>query len=123
MDSIFSAFIIASVILSACFALGAFDGDGVKFAEKEAYPTGEFSYSGELKNGYFDGSGAIAFYSGEKYIGGFKNGRLDGDGVYSAGNEKDGYWQFSGVFEDGEVKNGTFCFSDGETVEYERGRE
>jgi len=121
MASLASALIITSVVLSACFALGAFDGDGLKHAEKKMYPTGDFSYSGGLRDGYFDGSGSINFDNGEKYIGGFKNGRLDGNGVYSAGDEKDGGWRFAGVFDNGAAESGTFYFSDGAAAAYERG--
>ena len=121
MASIASALIAAAVILSACFALGAFDGDGVKYVEKRSYPTGDFTYSGGLRDGRFDGSGTINFDNGEKYIGGFKNGRLDGNGVYSAGDEKDGWWRFAGVFDNGAAESGTFYFPDGAAAAYERG--
>jgi len=120
MASIISALFIVSICLYACYSLGVFDGDGVKRVEKRAYPTGEFVYSGEIRDGLFDGSGLIDFYNGESYIGDFTNGRLDGEGVFSTDNEEVGFWRFVGVFVNGVAESGTFYFLNGETIEYER---
>ena len=118
---IYTVVITAFIILSACFALGAFGGDGLKSVVGQDYPAGGFSYSGKLKDGYFDGNGSIVFDEGDAFIGNFTDGRPDGAGVFIKKDENGVLWRFASVFENGAVKNGTFLSADGETVTYKRG--
>lgn len=52
------------------------------------------SYSGEWKNGEFNGKGTVVFKNDDTYTGGFQDGSLHGHGVYkhSNGMVRDGEW-------------------------------
>ena len=87
-------------------------------------------YSGQWKNGEFDGQGTVIFTDGETYTGGFKNGELHGHGVYkySDGVVREGEFihdvqvsgtlirpdcTFQGTFLAGMEHTGTFTYTDG----------
>jgi hypothetical protein len=108
--------LVAAVVLSACFALGFFDGEGVSEVRDKDY-TG-FTYTGGLRNGRFTGYGSMVFQDGERYSGNFAAGRFDGTGRLAC---LTGNWNFNGVFQEGRVNSGTFYDHAGESVAYERG--
>lgn len=87
-------------------------------------------YSGQWKNGEFDGQGTVIFTDGETYTGGFKDGELHGHGVYkySNGVVREGEFihdvqvsgtlirpdcTFQGTFLAGMEHTGTFTYTDG----------
>ena len=109
------AFVLA-VAASACYAMGVFGADStVKVSDKE-YAGGIFTYSGELRNGRFDGEGTLNFQTGDKFSGNFTDGRINGNGVFFG---REG-WRFEGGFEDCEVFGGTLVLEDGSTEVYKR---
>jgi len=120
---------IAAVVLLAAYALGLFDRDGVQYTNNMEFSSGEFSYTGSLKNGLFTGDGAINFEDGSSYIGGFSDGRFSGGGVYTfsgqgseqnSGNSGVGVRSFEGTFQDGQVSGGTFYFGDSREIVFTR---
>ena len=121
MSSVMLFIVIVSIALSACYALGAFGDDNLKPMENQEYLTGGFTYSGDLKLGHFNGIGTIDFQNNERLFGNFTDGRLDGEGVFYSNTEQSDVWRFTGVFEDGLVKSGTFYLNNGETIEYNPG--
>jgi len=60
------------------------------------YPSNQdyVSYSGECKDGIFEGEGTLVLANGHRYSGGFENGGMEGRGVYT--------------FPDGQVLDGEF---------------
>lgn|GEM_PF-1136830 len=114
-----SAFIVAVVLLGV-YATGVFDVDKPRYTEQLEYDEGDFSFSGYLKDGYFDGHGAITFQNGDMYYGGFKEGRFDGEATYIYfGEGGEDSWRFDGIFENGKILSGIFNYSDGTAVSYE----
>ncbi|MCL2343661.1 MAG: hypothetical protein FWC62_07180 [Firmicutes bacterium] len=111
-----TAALIAAAALCACFAFGLFDGRGVSEVSDKDYT--EFTYSGELKNGRFDGYGTLGFQDGLRYTGNFADGRFSGKGEFSDAAKG---WNFTGVFADGQVSGGVFRRGDGGTVTYTPG--
>jgi hypothetical protein len=88
------------------------------------------SYSGQWKNGEFDGQGTVLFADDDTYTGGFKDGELHGHGVYkhSNGMVREGEFiddsqvrgtlirpdhTFQGTFLAGMPHAGTFTYNDG----------
>ena len=51
-------------------------------------------YSGEFKEGKFNGLGELDFYNGDSYIGGFLDGYMHGSGLlkYESGSEYEGFF-------------------------------
>jgi len=94
-----------------------FGGDSLAPVENHEYLTGEFTYSGEMKFGHFNGNGTIDFQNGERLAGNFTDGRLDGQGVFYSNNEQPDSWRFAGLFEDGSIISGTI-YRGGETIGY-----
>jgi len=112
----FLAIIIAVIIaVSACFALGAFDGDGVVRVDNKDFA--EFTFSGDLKGGLFDGYGSVHFPGGERFSGNFAGGRFDGTGAFFGARDE---WSFSGVFQSGSISGGTLNMDSGGAVTLER---
>jgi len=87
-------------------------------------------YSGQWRNGEFDGQGTVIFTDDDTYIGGFKDGKLHGHGVYkhSNGVVREGEFidddqvsgtlirpdcTFQGTFLAGMEHTGTFTYTDG----------
>jgi hypothetical protein len=103
------------------------------------YPPNEHyvRYSGQWKNGNFEGHGTVIFGSDNKdhaYTGGFKNGELHGRGVYTFpdGQVLDGEfnhdkivrgthissgWTFQGAFVNGKMHKGRLIEDDGTEFE------
>jgi serine/threonine protein kinase len=52
---------------------------------KATYPNGDF-YSGEYKNGKYDGHGKYVYANGDFYEGDYKNGIIEGQGIYTFAN-------------------------------------
>ena len=121
LSSVIMGIVIVSIALSACYALGVFGDDNLEPVENQEYLTGDFTYSGEMKLGQFNGNGTIDFHNGERLVGDFVDGRLAGEGVFHFNTEQVGIWLFAGVFEDGIIKSGTFYLISGETIEYKPG--
>ena len=121
LSSVILVIVIVSIALSACYALGVFDDADITPVENQEYPTGKFTYSGEMKLGHFNGKGTIDFHNGDRLVGDFIDGRLDGEGVFYFSNEQYGIWLFAGVFEDGIIESGIFHLVNGETIEYKPG--
>ena len=114
-----SAFIVVAVLLGV-YAAGVFDNNGPRYTDQMEYDEGDFSFSGYLKDGYFDGHGMITFQNGDAYYGGFAEGRFDGEATYLySGEGGDDSWRFDGIFESGQILSGVFNYSDGTAVSYE----
>ena len=64
-------------------------------------------YSGEYRNGKFNGFGTYSFFKGEKYVGGWKDGWFHGRGIYTfidnayCGNKQGFSADKEGVWADG----------------------
>jgi len=102
-----------AIFLSACYALGLFGHDIFLLVDSKYYESGEFAFSGKLKNGRFDGIGSIDLSSGESCNGGFIDGRLDGVFNYEGTG-----WQFAGTYTGEKIDGGTFYLAD-DTIIYE----
>ncbi|GHU93675.1 hypothetical protein FACS1894208_03540 [Clostridia bacterium] len=107
---------IAAVAFSACYAVGVFGTDNITRVSGQAYAGGDFTYSGELLDGLFEGEGSLDFSNGDKFSGSFTGGRMSGNGVFRG---REG-WSFEGDFADGEVSGGTFTLENGAVEIYER---
>ncbi|GHU89885.1 hypothetical protein FACS1894202_08810 [Clostridia bacterium] len=107
---------IAAVVFSACYAMGVFGKDNVTRVSGQAYSDGDFTYSGELRGGLFEGEGVLSFRNGDTFSGNFTGGRMSGRGVFRG---REG-WSFEGDFADGAVNGGTFTLEDGSVDIYER---
>jgi len=111
--------IIAFIVLSACYSLGIFNsGDAAQVMSRE-YSLGNFTYSGGLRDGLFNGIGTIDFQNGESYTGGFAGGQFDGKGAFThTGANPDQDWRFDGDFQNGQISEGTFSLAGGRSVVY-----
>ena len=107
--------IAVTIAVSACFALGLFDGDGVVSVDGQDFM--EFTYSGDLRDGLFDGPGSIQFNEGERFDGYFSEGRFNGTGEFFGAEDE---WNFSGVFRSGRISGGILNTDRGEAVTLER---
>ncbi|GHV41878.1 hypothetical protein FACS189490_09650 [Clostridia bacterium] len=107
---------IAVVGFSACYALGVFGAEHIKQEKGKDYGEGEFIYSGNLKDGLFDGQASLSFSTGDLFDGTFSDGRMNGMGLFRG---REG-WSFNGDFTDGEAAGGTFLLEDGTTESYKR---
>ena len=118
--------LIAVVAFLASYALGAFNKDGITVVVDEEFGDKTFTYSGTLKDGFFNGRGSINLKNGAVYNGGFDNGRFSGDGVYysaapgsspTGGSAIDNIdptdWYFTGAFQSGRIINGTYYLASG----------
>jgi hypothetical protein len=90
------------------------------------------SYSGEWKDGIFEGEGRIVLANGHRYTGGFEKGGIEGRGVYTFpdGQVLDGEFMdelivrgthispgdftFQGAFVNGQMRNGTITSNNGD---------
>jgi len=108
---LFSAVIAAAMAGSAWYALQ----DRQQAAAGRPYGGGEFTYTGALRNGLFDGAGAVAFADGARLTGEFRKGRFSGSlNFISAGD-----WRFEGNFFDGQP-SGVFFLPKGLTAALSR---
>jgi len=80
MKVFLAAITICVVLFSALFALGVFSDDGTSWVTDKEFS--EFYFTGEMKNGLFNGFGNVIFHSGEAYRGFFVQGRFDGQGMF-----------------------------------------
>jgi len=121
MPSVIMVFVVASIALSACYALGLYGDGSLKSVVNQEYLTGNFIYSGEMILGQFNGNGTVEFENGEMLTGCFIDGRLNGEGVLYSNTELHDTWRFVGMFEDGIIKSGAFYLAGGEKIEYDPG--
>ena len=113
---IFLSFAVVAIIaVLACFALGAFDGDGVVTVDNKDFM--EFTFSGDLRDGLFHGYGSVNFNDGERFSGEFYGGRFDGQGAFYSANDE---WNLYGVFLSGELNIGKLNTDHGRAVTLER---
>jgi hypothetical protein len=117
---IVTVLLVITVAALGVYATGIFQRDEAVHTENLKYPSGGFTYSGDLVNGAFDGYGSVQFHEGGQYSGGFSAGRYSGDGTFTnSANLHDERWFFSGTFGDGRINSGTFILQD-DSVAYER---
>ena len=118
---VFMMLLITAAALLALYAMGAFDGAGVSYVGDMEHYSGEFSFSGGMKDGLFSGTGIIKLTDGGAFTVGFDEGRFSGDGViYGSGNDNTNDWRFYGAFHNGRANSGTFYFADGSKVAFSR---
>ena len=96
--SIITILLIATVVFLGCYSMLMSDVDKVYHVENAEYITGEFTYSGWMKNGLFDGDGTLRFNRGGFFVGEFKEGKFEGHGEYS---DAEGRLIYSGDFING----------------------
>jgi len=108
--------LVAAIVLLALYSIGILDTGEYHFVDKMEYAEGGFSFTGSLKDGYFNDNGIIVFNEGHTYNGGFTDGRFDGEAVYSDATDK---WWLRGEFQSGRFSNGQLFLGDGLTVIYE----
>ena len=111
----FVLLISATIVISAVYALGILDGDGIVRVEGKEFS--EFTFSGNMRDGLFDGHGAIHFNDGERFLGNFTRGRFEGEGAFYGLPE---FWNFDGYFHVGRIGSGTLQLDSGEVVALER---
>jgi|GEM_PF-1749776 len=78
---------------------GVFNGNGVWKSENGAV------YSGDFKDGMYDGQGTMTFANGAFYTGGFKDGYMHGHGImtFPDGHTHEGEWDASQLIEEDEA--------------------
>ncbi len=91
-------------------------------------------YSGQWKNGVFEGHGTIVFDNGDTYTGDFKNSKLHGYGVYTyldrqvlngkfiddvivSGEHTCSNYTFQGTFVNGKIYEGNIIYANGTKFE------
>jgi hypothetical protein len=97
-------------------------GDGIyKYVNTDGC---KVKYIGEFKNDEMDGSGVIAFSSGQKYIGEFRNVDYEGYGIYKYedGSAYIGQWKMDkkhghGLLIDSDGNATSVYYEDGELIE------
>ena len=97
------------------FKNGKYEGVGTEILKDGS------RYTGQFKNNEYEGKGVYLYSNGDKYIGQFKKGILDGQGVKTF---KDGRKYF-GEFKDGQYEGlGTYIYSDRRKYvgEFKKGR-
>jgi len=80
------------IILCAVYAMGIFGGENITHVRNVDYH--DFTYTGNMVDGYFSGNGIIRFKNNDYYIGEFRGGRFDGEGTF--------------IFADGTIYTGSF---------------
>jgi len=95
--------VATTILITAGFALGLFDGNTPHMVESKGF--GEFAFSGEMRDGLFHGYGALSFIGGEMYRGYFAQGRFEGEGtLYGSLDARE--QTFVGRFHSGQVLTG-----------------
>ena len=115
MKKFLALVVVALCVSSAVYALGLLDGDASERVDGKEFA--EFTFSGYMRNGLFDGPGAIDFHEGERFDGNFVQGRFDGEGTFYGAPED---WNFFGVFHVGRIGGGELHMDSGETVTLDR---
>ena len=119
--SFYTILLVTAVVLLALYAMGALDGAGILYVRNMEHNSGDFSFSGGVKDGLFSGSGMLSYANGAAFTVGFDEGRFSGDGAfYSGGGGNRNDWHFYGAFSDGRTDGGTFYFADGYKVDFSR---
>jgi len=100
------------------------------------YPPGDYyvRYSGQWKNGAFEGHGNVVFENGDTYTGDFKNSKFHGRGAYTysdgqklvgefrndvivSGEHTCPNYAFTGTFVNGKINQGKIIYADGTEFE------
>lgn len=100
------------------------------------YPPDDYyvRYSGQWKNGVFEGHGTVVFDNGDTYTGDFKNSKLHGYGVYTyldgqvldgkfiddvivSGEHTCSNYKFQGTFVNGKIYEGKIIYGNGTKFE------
>lgn len=113
-SGILYSLLTAAVVAAACYALGLFGGDEVRYVRQKEYAEQSFAFTGALVGGKFDGQCEIVFDDGSVYEGDISDGRFSGDGSFKSA---DG-WSFDGMFSEGFAVDGMFFLESGETISF-----
>ena len=116
LKSIVPIVLIAAVAAMALYALGVIGANVITQAHVKEYDG--LTFTGGLMNGRFSGHGTIYFHGGERYEGSFSDGYFDGEGSIFG---KSGNLSFTGVFDNGQILEGTLYTEEGEAVTFVRG--
>ena len=113
---------VFAVILFGLYAMGILDGDGIIHTDSAEFQSGGFTFTGEMKDGLFEGDGTIVFNDGGVFTGAFSDGRFSGDGTfYNNGGADTSDWYYNGVFQNGRTDGGVFHSSGGTEIFFGRG--
>ena len=104
--------IILIILLCAFYSLGGFDIYFIEDVCEKKYELGDFTYTGQLKDGKFDNMGVICLDDGSKFFGQFRNGNFSGNFVYV---NKD-MLSFYGTFKDDTIVDGIFTNERGKAI-------
>jgi len=115
--STFLFFSLVFLLLTfALYALGVLSRD-ITHKIDHYQLTETVMYSGEFRDGLFNGTGTIDLGNGFIYEGDFKAGRFEGKGILRfTGESPDQNWHFEGAFQEGLAISGDFVLSDGRVV-------
>ena len=100
------------IFLCASYSLGLFDKCFVKSVADKNYDLGDFSYTGKILDGKFEGEGKIILKDGSFYDGLFKDGVFNGDFTYKSVDN----WSLKGIFEKGDIINGELIADNGKAL-------
>lgn len=108
--------LVLLLILFASYALGLRSGNNIQ--QIDHYELSDtILYSGQFRDGLFDGNGILDLGDGYRYEGGFVAGRFDGEGTLRFdGESPENSWRFEGVFKEGVAVSGDYIFGDGQVV-------
>ena len=104
--------IVFIIFLCSFYSLGGFDIYFIEDVCEKKYELGDFSYTGNLKDGKFENTGVIYLADGSKFFGQFKNGNFSGNFVYI---NKD-MLSFCGTFKDDVIVDGIFSDEQGKAI-------
>ncbi len=106
--------VLVVIFISVCalYSLGFLDNYLIKDVSSKKYVFGDFSYTGQLKNGKFENTGLISLSNETKFWGQFKNGDLTGKFVYIDSD----MLCFVGTFVDGTIVDGVFSNNIGRAI-------
>ncbi|GHU52735.1 hypothetical protein FACS1894132_03070 [Clostridia bacterium] len=100
---------VGFIIVMSLYSLGVIDMGGVTTVTEKKYS--DFTYTGEIKGGDFDGKGDITFADGSRYVGDFSGGRFNGKGIFYATD-----WRYEGTFKNGEMTGQGVVYANGDTL-------
>ena len=114
MAKVFYTILVFLIILMAFYALGLIKGNDLTKVKNKEYAENTLMYTGNLKNGGFDGECEITFKDGSTYKGDISGGEFDGTGIFTSAEG----WYCNGTFSQGSMTSGTIYYDNGKTVTF-----
>ena len=111
LNIFWAGLIVSAMSLSVCYSFGVLGGGNSAKVNNGKF--GDFTYTGNLLDGHFDGKGHISLDGEYNYNGEFSDGQFNGNGVFDCG-EDNSEWRFEGNFKNGLIEKGVIYLFDTE---------